>query len=97
MLRAKAARFKEQRPRWRDRLITSTGSTFRALSAPGVRQLANGAAKMGALRGLGERFAGVHRDAPLPTFHAGGGGERAEPFDGAPVAGIAPPAGSRCT
>lgn len=69
MLRAKAARFKEQRPRWRDRLITSTGLTFKTLSAPGVRQLANGAAKLSAVRGLGERLAGVHRDAPLPTFH----------------------------
>ncbi len=87
MLRAKAARFKEQRPRWRDRLITSTDSAFGMLSAPGVRQLANGAAKVGALRGLGERLAGVHRDAPLPTFHARRGGERAEPFKGAPVAG----------
>ena len=98
MLRAKAARFKEQRPRWRDRLITSTGSTFRTLSAPGVRHLANGAAKVGAVRRLGERLAGVHRDAPLPTFHgrrrpcrtcqasrrAGGGGS-------------APAAGSRST
>lgn len=69
MLRAKAARFKEQRLRWRDRLITSTGSTFRTLSVPGVRQLANGAAKLSVMRGLGERLAGVHRDAPLPTFH----------------------------
>ena len=76
MLRAKAARFKEQRPRWRDRLITSTGLTFRTLSAPGVRQLANGAAKLSAVRGLGERLAGVHRDAPLPTFHGRRRGER---------------------
>ena len=87
MLRAKVARFKERRPRWRDRLITSTDSVFRTLSAPGVRQLANGTAKVGALRGLGERLAGVHRDAPLPTFHAAGGGERVEPFSGASVAG----------
>ncbi|MYD98094.1 MAG: Fe-S oxidoreductase [Gammaproteobacteria bacterium] len=69
MLRAKATRFKEQRPRWRDRLITSTGLTFSTLSAPGVRQLANGAAKLSVIRGLGERLAGIHRDAPLPTFH----------------------------
>ncbi len=69
MLRAKAARLKERRPRWRDRLITSTGPVFKTLSAPGVAQAANGAAKSKLLRGLGERVAGIHRDAPLPTFH----------------------------
>ena len=68
MLRAKAARFRESKPRWRDRLITSTGPVFKALSTPGVGQLANGAAKVGFLRNVGERVAGVHRKAPLPTF-----------------------------
>ena len=69
MLRAKAARLKERRPRWRDRLITSTGPVFKTLSAPGVAKAANAAAKSKLLRGLGERVAGIHRDAPLPTFH----------------------------
>ena len=69
MLRAKAARLKERRPRWRDRLITSTGPVFKTLSAPGIGKAANGAAKSKLLRRLGERVAGIHRDAPLPTFH----------------------------
>ena len=68
MLRAKAARFKERKPRWRDRLITSTTSVFRVAGAPGVAPLVNGAAKVGFLRGVGERVAGIHRDAPLPAF-----------------------------
>ena len=69
MLRAKAARFRDTKPRWRDRLITSTGGFFKALSAPGVAPLANAAANNAALRGLGERLAGIHKDAPLPVFH----------------------------
>ncbi len=70
MLRAKAARFKERRPPWRDRLITSTGPMFKALSVPGISQTANAAAKVKPLRKIGERLGGVHRDAPLPTFHS---------------------------
>ena len=70
MLRAKAARFRESRPRWRDRLITSTGGAFKVLSTPGVAPLANAAANNATLRRFGERFAGIHRDAPLPVFHS---------------------------
>ena len=79
MLRAKAARFKARKPRWRDRLITSTDPVFKALSTPGVGQLANAAAKSGALRKVGERIAGVHKDAPLPSFVPGGTARRAQP------------------
>ena len=81
MLRAKAARFRETKPRWRDRLITSTGGAFKALSAPGVAPLANAAANNTALRGLGERLAGIHRDAPLPVFHSSTASKRAAPTD----------------
>ena len=70
MLRAKAASHRESKPRWRDRLITSTGPLFKTLSTPGVGALANAAANNGALRALGERVAGVHREAPLPVFHS---------------------------
>ena len=68
MLRAKAVRFKERKPRWRDRLITSTTPVFRTMSTPGIGQLANGAAKVGFLRGMGERMVGIHSKAPLPRF-----------------------------
>ena len=90
MLRAKAARFKETKPRWRDRLITSTGGVFKALSTPGIAPLANAAANNAALRGVGERFAGVHKDAPLPAFHVRTASRRAAaPDDIEPVAGTA--------
>jgi glycerol-3-phosphate dehydrogenase subunit C len=69
MLRAKAYKFREQDTRWRDRLITSTDPIFDTLSVPGVAQLANAAAGSKALRKLGDRFVGIHPDAPLPTFH----------------------------
>ena len=73
MLRAKAANYAADeaasaRNRWRDRLLTSTDPMFRTLSVPGVAQVANAAANVAPLRALGERVAGIHRDAPLPEF-----------------------------
>ena len=89
MLRAKAARFKESKPRWRDRLITSTAPVFKAMSVPGIAQLANGAAKVGMLRKAGERLAGIHADAPLPLFQTRTASKRSLPANGSetPTAG----------
>jgi glycerol-3-phosphate dehydrogenase subunit C len=70
MLRAKAYKFRQQDTQWRDRLITSTDPIFDALSTPGIAQLANAAAGNKTLRKLGDRFVGIHPDAPLPPFHA---------------------------
>ena len=86
MLRAKAARFKASKPRWRDRLITSTDPVFGALSTPGIAPMANAAAGSGVLRKVGERIAGIHKDAPLPTFHSGGAARTAAPAAGAAAA-----------
>ena len=68
MLRAKAWRFKQKDSKWRDRLITSTDRVFDLLSLPGIAQAANAAAGNKALRKIGQRVAGIHRDAPLPVF-----------------------------
>jgi len=70
MLRAKAFKFREKDTKWRDRLITSTDPIFDALSTPGIAQLANAAAGNKTLRKLGDKFVGIHPDAPLPPFHA---------------------------
>ena len=70
MLRAKAWRFKQKDSKWRDRLITSTDRVFDLLSLPGIAQTANAAAGSKTLRKVGERIAGIHRDAPLPAFNA---------------------------
>ena len=87
MLRAKAVQFRERKPRWRDRLITSTAPLFKLVSTPGIGQLANGAAKVSALRGIGQRIAGIHKDAPLPTFQTRTASKRIAPdAEDAPVA-----------
>ena len=82
MLRAKAARHKERKPRWRDRLITSTAPIFRTLSTPGIRQLANGGANNKALRTVGQRVAGIHKDAPIPALPARRASKRLAPEHG---------------
>lgn len=89
MLRAKAASFREQKPKWRDRLITSTDPLFKTLSAPGIRQIANGAADVPALRAISERVGGIHRQAPLPKFRAPRASRRDAPAQAAsaPVPG----------
>ena len=79
MLRAKAARFKERKPRWRDRLITSTTPLFKVASTPGIAATANGAAKSALLRGIGQRVAGIHKDAPLPRFQTRTASRRIRP------------------
>ncbi len=68
MLRAKAVRFASKGATWRERLITSTGPIFSALSRPGISQIANAMANSPTLRKAGERISGLHRDAPLPSF-----------------------------
>jgi len=70
MLRAKAFSFQRKESKWRDRLITSTDPIFDMLSVPGLSGLANAAARSPALRRLGEKFAGIHAQAPIPEFHS---------------------------
>ncbi len=91
MLRAKAARFKEHKPRWRDRLITSTAPVFRALSTPGIGKVANYAAGNGLLRDAAERVVGIHKHAPLPVFHTRTAKQRIAPVfdDKSPTPGTA--------
>jgi len=70
MLRAKAVGFKEKKPKWRDRLITSTDALFTTLSIPLVSGVANAAARSKVLRKVADKTVGIHKDAPVPTFHA---------------------------
>jgi len=69
MLRAKAYLFKTQTARWRDRIITSTNTIFKIASKPGVARLANTLSHLKSARLLGQKAAGIHASAPLPTFH----------------------------
>ena len=68
MLRAKAHRYSNGATKWRDRLITSTEPLFKAASTPGVAGVVNAAAGSRPLRKLGQRVAGIHAEAPLPSF-----------------------------
>ena len=99
MLRAKAARFKERKPRLRDRLITSTSPVFKIASTPGIGQLANGAANAGPLRALGQRVMGIHKDAPLPAFQTRTASKRVPALlkDVTPTSGGGKTGGGRAT
>ena len=70
MLRAKAYQFREGKMKHpvRDRLLSSTDRNGKLATIPVVVQAVNAAAKSKPLRALGEKVAGVHRDAWLPQF-----------------------------
>ena len=70
MLRAKAVRNGKEGVPFRDRLLSATDVVGRIAGIPVVRDIVNAShgSKIG--RRLLEGALGVHRDAPLPEFHA---------------------------
>jgi Fe-S oxidoreductase len=72
MLRAKAVRLREQRPPWRDVLLSSTDAVGRIAGIPVVAQIVNSANRSHGVRALLERTLGLAADAPLPEFHSPG-------------------------
>ncbi len=68
MLRAKAYKFSKGKTKWRDKIITSTSKTFRAINTPGIRQASNALANNKIARKAGELFFGIHSEAPIPKF-----------------------------
>ena len=70
MLRAKAARFKEQGASRRDRLLSSTDAVGKLAGIPVVVQAVNAANRSSIGRKLLEKTLGVHADAPLPEYHS---------------------------
>jgi Fe-S oxidoreductase len=70
MLRAKAVRNRREGPRLRDRLLSSTDVVGRIAGIPVVREIVNATTRSRGGRRLLEGALGVHRDAPLPEFHA---------------------------
>jgi Fe-S oxidoreductase len=70
MLRAKAVKFREEGARLRDKLLTSTDSTFSMVSIPLVDITANAVNKMGPMRKVLESVGGIHHEAPIPEFHS---------------------------
>ena len=70
MLRAKAQRFKTESASIRDRVLTSTDAVGKLASIPLVDVTVNALNKNGLFRNALESTLRVHRDAPVPTYHA---------------------------
>ncbi|GAB5452118.1 MAG: heterodisulfide reductase-related iron-sulfur binding cluster [Halioglobus sp.] len=68
MLRAKAVKFKREGAPLRDRLLTSTDRVFKAASIPLVDITVNAVNKSQTGRKLLHSMAGIHADAPVPSF-----------------------------
>ena len=70
MLRAKAARTREEGLSLRDRTLAATDRVGMLAGIPVVAEAVNAVNRTRAGRVLLEKVAGVHRDAPLPVFHS---------------------------
>ncbi|HEX2138529.1 MAG TPA: heterodisulfide reductase-related iron-sulfur binding cluster [Woeseiaceae bacterium] len=70
MLRAKAARFKKEGARPRDRWLSATDTVGRLAGIPVVVQAVNAGNRSKTGRKLLEKTLGVHRDAPVPDYHS---------------------------
>ena len=70
MLRAKAARFKKQGASFRDKVLSSTDRVGALAGIPVVVNAVNAINRSKTGRKLLESTLGVHRDAPVPPYHA---------------------------
>jgi Fe-S oxidoreductase len=70
MLRAKAARFRKEGARKRDKLLAATDRVGRFAGIPVVTQIVNASNRSKLGRKLLESTIGVHRDAPVPEYHS---------------------------
>jgi len=68
MLRAKAQKYESGQTKWRDRLLTSTDTALRALSAPLISKIANKSLSSKPIRKIVQKTVGIHEQAPLPLF-----------------------------
>ena len=70
MLRARAKKFRDGKPSLRDRVLSSTDRVGSLAGIPVVASAVNAANRNKTMRGALERTLGVHRDAPVPEYHA---------------------------
>lgn len=68
MLRAKAVQFREGKPGFRDRLLTSTDALGKLASIPVVVQAVNAVNRNSVTRALMDKALGIHRERLLPTY-----------------------------
>ena len=70
MLRAKAVRFKKQGASFRDRVLSSTDLVGSLAGIPVVAEVVNAANRSATGRRVLEATLGVHRNAPVPSYHS---------------------------
>jgi Fe-S oxidoreductase len=70
MLRAKAARYRKEGASARDRILSATDRVGSLAGIPVISQAVNAVNRSGAGRKLLEKALGVHREAPVPTYHS---------------------------
>ncbi len=70
MLRAKAARYRKDGASARDRILSATDRVGSLAGIPVISQAVNAVNRSGAGRKLLEKALGVHREAPVPTYHS---------------------------
>ena len=70
MLRAKVKQFKDGRTSLRDKLLSATDTVGKLAGIPVVSQVVNAANSSKLGRRVLEGTLGVHRDAPVPKYHA---------------------------
>jgi len=70
MLRAKAVRFRKEGASTRDRILSATDKVGSLAGIPVVAQAVNAVNRSSAGRALLEKALGVHRGAPVPTYHS---------------------------
>ena len=68
MLRAKAAEFKSNGAKFRDRLLSSTDALGKLATIPVVVQVVNAANRTAVARGAMQQMLGVHRQRELPQY-----------------------------
>lgn len=70
MLRAKAVRFRKQGASFRDRVLSSTDMVGSLAGIPVVAEVVNAANRSATGRRVLEATLGVHRNAPVPSYHS---------------------------
>ncbi len=90
MLRAKAARFRQEGASLRDRVLSSPDKVGRFAGIPVVAQVVNATNRSRVGRRLVERGFGVHRNAPVPEYHSKTARKRLKSRRGANGSGAEP-------
>lgn len=86
MLRAKAAKFRDGKTRFRDRVLASTDAVGRLAGIPVVTEIVNAANRNGAARKVLEAVLGVDHRAHIPSYHSKTFRKEWQPQDIEPVA-----------